>query len=432
MFTNDCLNVNEMGHLTIGGCDTTKLAKEYGTPLYVLNENVIRNTCSAYVNSFKKFYEGNGMPLYASKALSCLELCRIAKDENLGLDVVSGGELYTALKAGFPMENIHFHGNNKTDEELEMALDNNVGKIVVDNLEELERLNSMAESKNKIADISFRIKPGVDAHTHNFIRTGQIDSKFGFALETGEAYEAVKKAISYDNICLKELHCHIGSQIFDIEPFVTAAEIMMDFIGKIKNELNFVISHLNLGGGFGIMYVDSDTPVPYENYMEKVSEKVKAKAKEYGIPVPFIFIEPGRSIVGEAGITLYTVGAKKTIPNVRTYVSVDGGMTDNIRYALYQSDYTVVNASKADKECTETVTVAGKCCESGDLIQENVKVAETEAGDILAVLSTGAYNYSMASNYNRIPRPAVVMVKDGQSRIIVKRETFDDIIKNDI
>lgn len=432
MFTNDCLNVNVMGHLTIGGCDTTKLAKEYGTPLYVLDENVIRNTCRAYVNSFKKFYEGNGMPLYASKALSCLELCRIAKDENLGLDVVSGGELYTALKAGFPMENIHFHGNNKTDEELEMALDNNVGKIVVDNLEELERLNSMAESKNKIADISFRIKPGVDAHTHNFIRTGQIDSKFGFALETGEAYEAVKKAISYDNISLKELHCHIGSQIFDIEPFVTAAEIMMDFIGKIKNELNFVISHLNLGGGFGIMYVDSDTPVPYENYMEKVSEKVKAKAKEYGIPVPFIFIEPGRSIVGEAGITLYTVGAKKTIPNVRTYVSVDGGMTDNIRYALYQSDYTVVNASKADKECTETVTVAGKCCESGDLIQENVKVAETEAGDILAVLSTGAYNYSMASNYNRIPRPAVVMVKDGQARIIVKRETFDDIIKNDI
>ncbi|MGN1468118.1 MAG: diaminopimelate decarboxylase [Ruminococcus sp.] len=432
MFTNDCLNVNEKGHLTIGGCDTVELAKEYGTPLYVLDENVIRNTCKSYVSSFEKFYNGNGRPLYASKALSCLELCRIANDEGLGLDVVSGGELYTALKSGFPAEKIHFHGNNKTNEEIKMALENNVGKIVVDNLEELERLNSIAEKMDKVANISFRIKPGVDAHTHNFIRTGQIDSKFGFALETGEAYEAVKKAISYDNVCLKELHCHIGSQIFDIEPFVTAAEIMMDFIGKIKNELSVVISELNLGGGFGIMYVNTDTPVPYENYMEKVSKAVKAKAEEYGIPVPYIYIEPGRSIVGEAGITLYTVGAVKTIPNVRTYVSVDGGMTDNIRYALYQSEYTVVNASKADKEPDQTVTVAGKCCESGDLIQENTKIATAKAGDTLAVLSTGAYNYSMASNYNRIPKAAIVMVKDGKSRVIVKRESYEDLIKNDI
>lgn len=432
MFTNDCLNVNEKGHLTIGGCDTVELAKEYGTPLYVLDENVIRNTCKSYVSSFEKFYNGNGRPLYASKALSCLELCRIANDEGLGLDVVSGGELYTALKSGFPAEKIHFHGNNKTNEEIKMALENNVGKIVVDNLEELERLNSIAEKMDKVANISFRIKPGVDAHTHNFIRTGQIDSKFGFALETGEAYEAVKKAISYENVCLKELHCHIGSQIFDIEPFVTAAEIMMDFIGKIKNELNVVISELNLGGGFGIMYVNTDTPVPYENYMEKVSKAVKAKAEEYGIPVPYIYIEPGRSIVGEAGITLYTVGAVKTIPNVRTYVSVDGGMTDNIRYALYQSEYTVVNASKADKEPDQTVTVAGKCCESGDLIQENTKIAAAKAGDTLAVLSTGAYNYSMASNYNRIPKAAIVMVKDGKSRVVVKRESYEDLIKNDI
>lgn len=432
MFTNGCLNVNEKGHLTIGGCDTVALAKKYGTPLYVLDENVIRNTCKAYVNSFEKYYNGNGKPLYASKALSCLELCRIANDEGLGLDVVSGGELYTALKAGFPAENIHFHGNNKTNEEIEMALTNNVGKIVVDNLEELERLNTIAGKMNKVASISFRIKPGIDAHTHNFIRTGQIDSKFGFALETGEAYEAVKKAVSYDNVCLKELHCHIGSQIFDIEPFVSASEVMMDFIGKIKNELNVVISQLNLGGGFGIMYVNSDKPVPYESYMEKVSVAVKEKAKEYNIPVPYIFIEPGRSIVGEAGITLYTAGAVKEIPDVRTYVSIDGGMTDNIRYALYQSEYSVVNASKADKDCTQTVTIAGKCCESGDLIQENVAIADTKAGDTIAVLSTGAYNYSMASNYNRIPKPAIVMVKDGKSRVVVKRETYDDIIKNDI
>ncbi len=432
MFVNDCLNVNEKGHLTIGGCDTLELAKEYGTPLYVLDENTIRNTMRSYVNSFKKYYNGNGMPLYASKALSCKELCRIAKEENIGLDVVSGGEIYTALQADFPMEKVHFHGNNKTADEIRFALKSKVGKFVVDNLYELELLNRIAAEMGVTANISFRIKPGVDAHTHNFIRTGQIDSKFGFALETGEAYNAVKEALKLDNVCLKELHCHIGSQIFDIEPFVSAAEIMIDFMGKIKSELDVVISELNLGGGFGIMYTNDDEPVPYENYMEKVSVAVKSKCAEYDLPVPFIFIEPGRSIVGEAGITLYTVGGKKEIPNVRTYVSVDGGMTDNIRYALYQSAYTVLNAGKANVEPDESVTVAGKCCESGDLVQEHTMVAKVEVGDILAVLSTGAYNYSMASNYNRIPRPAMVMVKDGKSRIIIKRESYEDLVKNDI
>lgn len=432
MFTNDCLNVNEKGHLTIGGCDTVELARKFGTPLYVLDESVIRNTCRAYVRSFQECYGGNGKPLYASKAFSCKEMCRIAKQEHMGLDVVSGGELYTALQADFPPEDIHFHGNNKTEAELRMALENNVGKIVVDNLTELELLNHLAKEMDKVAAVSFRIKPGVDAHTHSFIRTGQIDSKFGFALETGEAYAAVKKAAAYDHICLKELHCHIGSQIFDIEPFVAAAEIMMDFIGKIKDELHVVVSELNLGGGFGIKYVDSDTPVPYGNYMKKVSEAVKRKAEEHHLPVPYIYIEPGRSIVGEAGITLYTAGGVKEIPGVRTYVSVDGGMTDNIRYALYQSDYTVVNAGKAAEKPDQTVTVAGKCCESGDLIQENTQIAKAEPGDILAVLSTGAYNYSMASNYNRIPRPAVVMIKDGEPRVIVKRETYEDLCRNDV
>ncbi|HCB95514.1 MAG TPA: diaminopimelate decarboxylase [Ruminococcus sp.] len=432
MFVNDCLNTNEKGHLTIGGCDTVELAKEYGTPLYVLDETTIRNTIRSYVSSFNKFYDGNGMPLYASKALSCKELCRIAKEENIGLDVVSGGEIYTALQAGFPMEKVHFHGNNKTEDEIRFALKSKVGKFVVDNLYELELLNKIAGEMNIKADISFRIKPGVDAHTHNFIRTGQIDSKFGFALETGEAFEAVKEALKLDNVCLKELHCHIGSQIFDIEPFVTAAEIMIDFMAKIKSELGAVISELNLGGGFGIMYTSDDEPVPYENYMDKVSVAVKAKCAEHGLPVPFIYIEPGRSVVGEAGITLYTVGGKKEIPNVRTYVSIDGGMTDNIRYALYQSAYTVVNASKADKPADEVVTIAGKCCESGDLVQEHTKVADVQVGDILAVLSTGAYNYSMASNYNRIPRPAIVMVKDGKSRVIVKRESYEDIVRNDV
>ncbi len=432
MFVNECLNINELGHLTIGGCDTVELAKKFGTPLYVLDENTIRETCRSYVNSFKKFYDGNGMPMYASKALSCKEICRIVNEENMGLDVVSGGEIYTALKSGFPMGKVHFHGNNKTADEIKFALESKVGKFVVDNLYELELLDKIAGEMGVVANISFRIKPGVDAHTHDFIMTGQIDSKFGFALETGEAFEAVKEAIKLDNVCLKELHCHIGSQIFDIDPFVAAAEIMMDFIGKIKNELGVVISELNLGGGFGIMYTKSDEPVPYENYMEKVSVTVKSKSEEYGLPVPFIYIEPGRSVVGEAGITLYTVGGKKVIPDVRTYVSVDGGMTDNIRYALYQSSYTVVNASKADKEAEEVVTVAGRCCESGDLIQEHTKIADVEVGDTLAVLSTGAYNYSMASNYNRVPRPAMVMVNNGEARVIIKRESYEDIVKNDL
>ena len=432
MFVNDCLNVNEKGHLTIGGCDTVELAKKYGTPLYVLDENVIRSTCKAYVDSFKRHYDGKGLALYASKALSCKALCEIAKEENMGLDVVSGGELYTALKAGFPVENIHFHGNNKTYDEICFAVDSNIGKIVVDNLTELETLDKICGEKGKVQKISMRIKPGVDAHTHNFIRTGQIDSKFGFALETGEAMNAVKEAIELKNVELCELHCHIGSQIFDIDPFVTAAEIMMDFIGAIQKETGHVITELNLGGGFGIKYTDNDNPTAYDNYMNSVSKAVHAKAEQYDLPVPFVYIEPGRSIVGEAGITLYTVGAVKTIPDVRTYVSIDGGMCDNIRYALYQSEYTVVTANKADKEADTVVTIAGKCCESGDLIQENTKIAKAEPGDTIAVLSTGAYNYSMASNYNRIPKPPIVLVNNGTDKLIVKRESYEDLIKNDL
>lgn len=432
MFVNDCLNVNEKGHLTIGGCDTLELAKEFGTPLYVMDEATIRNTCKSYVNSIKTHYDGKGLPMYASKALSCKALVQLADSENMGLDVVSGGEIYTAMKANFPPEKIQFHGNNKTEAELRMALDYNIGKIIVDNLYELELLNKIAGEKNKVVKISMRIKPGIDAHTHNFIMTGQIDSKFGFALETGEAMAAVKESLKLSNVDLTELHCHIGSQIFDIDPFVKAAEVMMDFIGQIKRETGHLVTELNLGGGYGIKYTENDNPVPYDNYMAAVSKAVKAKAAENDIPVPFIYMEPGRSVVGEAGITLYTVGGRKEIPNVRTYVSVDGGMTDNIRYALYESEYTVVNAGKADQEPNEKVTVAGKCCESGDLIQKDAPVADVQVGDTLAVLSTGAYNYSMASNYNRNPRPAIVMVKDGKARLIVKRESYDDLVANDL
>ena len=432
MYVSKDLDVNSAGHLTIGGMDTVELAKEYGTPLYVVDEDLVREHCRSFKNSIDKYYGGAGLACYASKAFCCKAMCKIMLEEGMGLDVVSEGELYTALKSGFPMDKVCFHGNNKTDGELKLALENNVGRIIVDNVFELNRLNALAEKEGRTAHIMFRIKPGIDAHTHNFIRTGQIDSKFGFALETGEAFEAVKEAIALPHIDLVGLHCHIGSQIFDIDPFVCAAEVMLHFIGKIKKELGFEVKELNLGGGFGIKYTEEDAPVAYDKYMEKVSEKIKEVCAEEDIALPFILIEPGRSVIAPAGITLYTVGGIKHIPNIRTYVSVDGGMCDNPRYILYQSKYEAVIANRAADPRTETVTVAGKCCESGDLIGEGMPIQHVEVGDTMAVLATGAYNYSMSSNYNRIPKPAVVMVKDGKSRVVVRRETLDDIINCDL
>lgn len=432
MFVSKNLSVNEKGHLTAGGIDTVELAEQYGTPLYVMDEDLIREHCRSFKQSIDKYYGGEGLACYASKAFCCKAMCNIMKDEGMGLDVVSEGELYTALSVGFPADRICFHGNNKTDHELEYALESNVGRIIVDNISELDRLNALAEKTGMTANIMYRIKPGIDAHTHNFIMTGQIDSKFGFALETGEAFEAVKKAVEASHINLVGLHCHIGSQIFDIDPFVKAAEVMLTFIAKIKDELGFEVKELNLGGGFGIKYTDDDAPVAYDKYMEKVSVKVKEVCAEKNIKLPFILIEPGRSVAAPAGITLYKVGARKEIPNIRTYVSIDGGMGDNPRYALYQSKYDVEIANKADQPKTDVVTVAGKCCETGDLIGEGMPIQPVEPGDILAVLATGAYNYSMSSNYNRIPKPAVVMLKEGTSRVVVKRETFEDIVRNDL
>lgn len=432
MFVSDCLNVNNKGHLEIGGCDTIDLAKKYGTPLYVVDENEIRKNCRAFVKSIEDNYNGHGTVAYASKAFSCMEMYRICKQENMSIDTVSAGEIYTALKAGFPAERIYFHGNNKTLAEIEFALENNVGRIVVDNLTELETIEKAAEKRNITAKIMFRIKPGIDAHTHSFIRTGQIDSKFGLALENGEAMVGVKKALALNNVELCGLHCHIGSQIFDISPFELAAEVMMDFIAKIKEETGAEIKELNLGGGFGIKYTGEDKPAPYSDYMNRVAAVIKKKAGEHSMELPFIIIEPGRSIAGAAGITLYTVGAVKEIENVRTYVSIDGGMTDNPRYILYQSTYEILCANKANEPKTEKITLAGKCCESGDLIQENAMIQKVVPGDTIAVLSTGAYNYSMASNYNRIGRPAVVMTNNGESRIIVNRESFEDLVRNDV
>lgn len=427
-----CLGVNNAGHLEISGCDTLRLAEQYGTPLYVMSEDEIRETCRRYVASFERNYGGLGKPIYASKAFSCKEIYRIVLSEGLDVEVVSGGELYTALQAGVPGRQIHFQGNNKSIGELTMALENGVGDIVVDNLSELERLESLAAERGVTAPISFRIKPGIDAHTHEFIRTGQVDSKFGLDLASGEAMDALRRASELEHVVVKGLHCHIGSQILEKAPFVHAAEVMLQFFAQVREELGTTFEHLNLGGGFGIHYTERDDAIPYEEYMEDVSAMVHAKCRELGLDLPYIFIEPGRSIVGEAGITLYTVGNIKHIPGVRDYVAIDGGMFDNPRYALYQSSYTCILANKAGEPADYTATIAGKCCESGDLIQEHTLIQKPEEGDILAVLSTGAYNYSMASNYNRNLKPAVVMVSRGKSRIVVKGETYEDLVRNDV
>ena len=353
-------------------------------------------------------------------------------EEGLGADVVSGGELYTAYKAGFPMDRIYFHGNNKTYEELEMAVSLGVSHIVVDNYTELDTLNRIAADKGTVQNIMFRIKPGVDAHTHDFVKTGQIDSKFGVALENGEAFEMVEKALEYRNVNLDGFHCHIGSQIFDVEPFCHSAEVMMDFIGEVKKRYSKEITCLNLGGGFGVKYVETDDPIPYDLYIKEVSKVISHKAQALNINVPFMLMEPGRSIVASAGITLYTVGNVKDIKDIRKYISIDGGMGDNPRYILYGAEYTAVVANRANAPYDDVATIVGKCCESGDIIIENGKVQKIEEGDILAILTTGAYNYSMSSNYNRIPRPAMVRVKGGEDAVIIKRETYEDIIRNDI
>lgn len=422
----------ENGELILGGVGVKTLAAQYGTPLYVMDENVIRSNMRAFKSSMDKYYGGKGLVCYASKAFSCKEIYRIAKEEGIGADVVSIGEMYTAKSVGFPMDQVCFHGNNKTRRELEAALDWGVTRIVVDNLTELHTLSALAKEKGITAEILLRIKPGIDAHTHNFIRTGQIDSKFGLALETGEAMEGVKEALAAESVTLRGLHCHIGSQIFSVDPFVHAAEVMMGFLGQIKAETGVELPELNLGGGFGILYTDEDEPVPFGDYMEPVSRAVKASAEKLGLSQPFVLIEPGRSIVGEAGTTLYTVGSVKEIPDIRTYVSVDGGMGDNPRYILYQAKYDMILANRVNEPATETVTVAGRCCESGDLLGENVPLAPAKPGDLLAVFATGAYNYSMASRYNRVGIPPVVMVKDGASRVIVRGESLEDLVRNDL
>lgn len=419
------------GNFIFSGCDTVELAKKFGTPLYVVSENKIRERCGEIKESFLNKYP-NTIAAYASKAFLTMAMCKIIEDEGLNLDVVSGGELYTAIKAGFPMERIMFHGNNKSLEELTLAVKNNVGRIIVDNLYELEMLEKIAKEQKEKVKILFRVAPGIQGSTHEYIVTGQKDSKFGIPLEPKEIQKIVKSTITSNNIVLMGFHFHLGSQLFENDIYVTAVQVITKLMKDLKEELGYRTLELNTGGGFGIRYTNEDKPQPLHYFTDAIMKAVKEECNKYNLYIPTIIIEPGRWIIGEAGITLYTIGAIKEIPGVRTYASIDGGLPDNPRPALYQAKYDAVVANKFKDKLDKTVTIAGKCCETGDILIWDLKTPNIEAGDILAVLSTGAYNFSMASNYNKLPRPAVVLVNEGHGEIIVQRETYDDLLKGEI
>lgn len=423
--------VNKEGHLEIDGVDTVFLAEKYGTPLYVFDVSQIRKNCRAFVDTF----EGLGVKAqvaYASKAFSSIAMVQVIKQEGLSLDVVSEGELYTALQADFPTEKIHLHGNNKSISELTMAIENDIGCIVVDNFYEIEILAQLLKRYRKKMDVLIRVTPGIESKTHQYIMTGNEDSKFGFSLNNGQADEAFQLLRNHEQINFRGLHCHIGSQIFETERFITASNTLFKTIEKWHKNYQYAPDILNLGGGFGIRYTEEDEPIPYEHYVKSIVASVQKHADLLGIPLPEIWLEPGRAIVGNAGVSLYSIGAMKDIPGIRKYVSVDGGMSDNLRPALYNAKYEAVLANKANETPTTKVSIAGKCCESGDMLIWDLPVPEVNYGDILAVFSTGAYGYSMASHYNRLPKPGVVFIEDGKDKLVVNRETYKDIVQNDL
>lgn len=420
----------EGNELYVGGVKASALSKEYGTPLYVIDEELVRSNCRRYYNAMKCEERGNRVT-YAGKAFINMSMCNLVNEENLYLDVVSGGELYTAYKAGFPLERIYFHGNNKSDYEIDLGVRLGIGRFIVDNIHELEVLNSIAQEYGRVQKVYLRITPGVEAHTHEYIKTGQLDSKFGFPVIGNTVYDAIKRAMELEYIELNGLHCHIGSQIFDLEPFEDTTEIMLNLINDIKETLGYEIKELDLGGGFGIYYTEGDKPKEIEEYCSVIINKADEICRKLNMNVPILSIEPGRSIVGNAGLTLYTVGAIKEIPNIRKYVSVDGGMSDNIRPALYSANYESLIANRVFDNSKEIVTVAGKCCESGDVLLNSIEMPRMETGDILAIMSTGAYGHSMANNYNRIPKAAVVSVGNGISKVMCKRETYEDLLRNE-
>lgn len=430
----DNLSVNEEGHLCLGGVDTVALAEKHGTPLYLMDEAKIREKCRIYVNAMREAFGESALPLYASKAASFKQIYRIINEEGMGTDLVSSGELFTAASVGFPLSKAYFHSNNKTDFDITYAIDKGVGYFVVDNVEELDAIDRIAGEKNVKQKILLRLTPGIDPHTYEAVATGKVDSKFGSAIETGQAEQIAKYATELENIELYGFHCHVGSQVFDSDVFLAASEIMLGFVALMKKKYGFITRELDIGGGYGVRYRDTDPTIDIAANIKLVAAHMQAYAKKLGIDMPAVRMEPGRSIVADSGMTLYTAGTVKRIPGYKNYVSVDGGMADNPRYALYKSPYTVCLASRMNSTAPSfSCTVAGRCCESGDLIQENVTLpADIVRGDIIAVLTTGAYNYSMSSNYNRLTKPPVVMIKDGGDYVAVKRETLEDICKNDI
>ena len=429
-----CSNLeNRGGTLFIGGADTTALIEKYGSPLYVMDEARIRHNCRVYLNALREHLGTTARPLYASKAASFKRIYEIMREEGMGIDVVSCGEIYTAYRAGYPLANAYFHSNNKTDDDIRFAMEHGIGYFVADNTEELIAINRIAGEMDKEQKILLRLTPGIDPHTYAAVATGNVDSKFGSAIETGQAEEITLFALSLPNIHLSGFHCHVGSQVFDADVFLRSVDIMMDFIAEMAYKHDYLAEELDLGGGFGVRYVEGDPTIDIAANIAEIAQKLKKKASEFDILLPAIRMEPGRSIVADAGLTLYHVGTIKKIPGYKNYVSVDGGMTDNPRFALYGSRYTVLLANKLNEACDFDCSVVGRCCESGDILQENVKLpTSVTRDDVLAVLTTGAYNYAMASNYNRIGRLPVVMVNDGADYLAVRRESLDDIVRNDI
>lgn len=420
------------GTLYFAGHNTVQLAQKYGTPLYLMDETRIRENCRMYLRAFRRHFGENARPLYASKAASFKRMYEIMRSEGMGVDVVSAGEIHTAALAGFPMEQAYFHGNNKTDAEIQYAIEQGVGYFVADNHEELDAINRIAGALGKQQRVLLRLTPGIDPHTYEAVATGKVDSKFGAAIETGQAEALFQYARALPNVTLVGFHCHVGSQVFDEDVFERAGQIMLEFVALLRNRYGFATQQLDLGGGYGVRYCESDKQVDIEQRIGEVASSLKASAAALGIPLPTILMEPGRSIVADAGMTLYTVGTVKRIPGYKNYVSVDGGMTDNPRYALYGSAYTVYAAGRMDEPAVLHCDVVGRCCESGDIIQPKVALPDVRRGDLLAVCTTGAYNYSMASNYNRMARPPVVMLTPERDTIAVRRETLEQLTENDI
>lgn len=428
------IGINESGHLTFAGEDTVRLAAHYKTPLYLMDEDRIRENCRIYKTAMERAFGAGSFPLYASKAASFKRMYTIMQEEKMAIDVVSAGEIATAKRAGFSMERAFFHGNNKTDADVSYAMAANVGYFVADHEEELEIISREAKSRGIRQKVLLRLTPGIDPHTYEAVATGKVDSKFGVAIETGQAEHFVQHALSLPNLRLMGYHCHVGSQVFDEDGSVyhNAAKIMMTFAAEMKKKYGAELQVLDLGGGYGVRYTDADPQVNIPENIEQLAGTIKAPCAELSLPMPAVLLEPGRSIVADAGLTIYTAGSTKSIPGYKNYVPVDGGMTDNPRYALYGSKYTVYLANRANEEADFRCDVVGRCCESGDIIQPNVLLPEPKRGDFIAVCTTGAYNYSMASNYNRIPRPPVVMLSGGKPTLAVRRETVDDLTALDM